>query len=162
MLEMINVSYAYKSKKEIVHVLDKVTYRFEIGEMYGIFGPSGSGKTTCLSLLAGLEKPDEGEILLDGENIQDIGGYRFVFDTDNSLELECGHNGKKSNHYGKNRCKSDGEHSHGKQRGNNAYDDSCKHKEPPKFWFRHLGFRLSAKNPYPLYYTPPNLRLRCS
>ena len=62
MLEMINVSYAYKSKKEIVHVLDKVTYRFEIGEMYGIFGPSGSGKTTCLSLLAGLEKPDEGEI----------------------------------------------------------------------------------------------------
>ena len=68
MLEMINVSYAYKSKKEIVHVLDKVTYRFEIGEMYGIFGPSGSGKTTCLSLLAGLEKPDEGEILLDGEN----------------------------------------------------------------------------------------------
>lgn len=70
MLEMINVSYAYKSKKEIVHVLDKVTYRFEIGEMYGIFGPSGSGKTTCLSLLAGLEKPDEGEILLDGENIQ--------------------------------------------------------------------------------------------
>ena len=35
MLEMINVSYAYKSKKEIVHVLDKVTYRFEIGEMYG-------------------------------------------------------------------------------------------------------------------------------
>ena len=59
MLEMINVSYAYKSKKEIVHVLDKVTYRFEIGEMYGIFGPSGSGKTTCLSLLAGLEKPDE-------------------------------------------------------------------------------------------------------
>lgn len=67
MLEMINVSYAYKSKKEIVHVLDKVTYRFEIGEMYGIFGPSGSGKTTCLSLLAGLEKPDEGEILLDGE-----------------------------------------------------------------------------------------------
>lgn len=72
MLEMINVSYAYKSKKEIVHVLDKVTYRFEIGEMYGIFGPSGSGKTTCLSLLAGLEKPDEGEILLDGENIQTL------------------------------------------------------------------------------------------
>ena len=77
MLEMINVTYAYKSKKEIVHVLDKVTYRFEIGEMYGIFGPSGSGKTTCLSLLAGLEKPDEGEILLDGENIQNIGGRKL-------------------------------------------------------------------------------------
>lgn len=84
MLEMINVSYAYKSKKEIVHVLDKVTYRFEIGEMYGIFGPSGSGKTTCLSLLAGLEKPDEGEILLDGENIQNIGGRKL---RQNSISL---------------------------------------------------------------------------
>lgn len=83
MLEMINVSYAYKSKKEIVHVLDKVTYRFEIGEMYGIFGPSGSGKTTCLSLLAGLEKPDE-EILLDGENIQNIGGRKL---RQNSISL---------------------------------------------------------------------------
>ena len=81
---MINVSYAYKSKKEIVHVLDKVTYRFEIGEMYGIFGPSGSGKTTCLSLLAGLEKPDEGEILLDGENIQNIGGRKL---RQNSISL---------------------------------------------------------------------------
>ena len=84
MLEMINVSYAYKSKKEIVHVLDKVTYRFEIGEMYGIFGPSGSGKTTCLSLLAGLEKPDEGEILLEGENIQNIGGRKL---RQNSISL---------------------------------------------------------------------------
>ena len=84
MLEMINVSYAYKSKKEIVHVLDKVTYRFEIGEMYGIFGPSASGKTTCLSLLAGLEKPDEGEILLDGENIQNIGGRKL---RQNSISL---------------------------------------------------------------------------
>lgn len=84
MLEMINVSYAYKSKKEIVHVLDKVTYRFEIGEMYGIFGPSDSGKTTCLSLLAGLEKPDEGEILLDGENIQNIGGRKL---RQNSISL---------------------------------------------------------------------------
>ena len=84
MLEMINVSYAYKSKKEIVHVLDKVTYRFEIGEMYGIFGPSGSEKTTCLSLLAGLEKPDEGEILLEGENIQNIGGRKL---RQNSISL---------------------------------------------------------------------------
>ena len=55
MLEMINVSYAYKSKKEIVHVLDKVTYRFEIGE-----------------------------ILLDGENIQNIGGRKL---RQNSISL---------------------------------------------------------------------------
>ena len=77
MLEMKEVSYAYKSKKDIVAVLDKVSYNFNIGTMYSIFGPSGVGKTTCLTLLAGLEKPDEGEILLDGVNIQNIGGRKL-------------------------------------------------------------------------------------
>ena len=43
-----------------------------------------AGKTTCLSLLAGLEKPDEGEILLDGENIQNIGGRKL---RQNSISL---------------------------------------------------------------------------
>lgn len=73
MLEMNHVSFAYHSKKETVHVLDDAIYRFEVGKMYGIFGPSGTGKTTCLSLLSGLEKPDSGEILLDGKNIREIG-----------------------------------------------------------------------------------------
>ena len=48
--------------------IDKIEHidavKTQLKKMYGIFGPSGSGKTTCLSLLAGLEKPDEGEICL--------------------------------------------------------------------------------------------------
>lgn len=74
MLEMSHVTYAYHRAKEKVQVFKDKTLMFEQGTMYGIFGPSGSGKTTCLALLGGLEHPDEGEILLDGINIEEIGG----------------------------------------------------------------------------------------
>ena len=46
---------------------------FETGKMYAILGPSGSGKTTLLSLLGGLDTPQKGEILFDGENISEHG-----------------------------------------------------------------------------------------
>src|SRR5512145_864225 len=39
------------------------------GSRFGIFGPSGSGKSTLVSMLAGLQKPDNGEIVLDGERL---------------------------------------------------------------------------------------------
>ena len=64
--------------------LDDVTLDVPSGSLTALLGPSGSGKTTCLSLLAGLEKPDEGEILLDGENIQNIGGRKL---RQNSISL---------------------------------------------------------------------------
>lgn len=48
-----------------------VTLSVEKGELLSIIGPSGSGKSTTLSLLAGIEKPDSGSILLDGVSIQD-------------------------------------------------------------------------------------------
>lgn len=73
MLEMNHVTYSYHKAKETVRVFEDKTLSFEQGTMYGIFGPSGSGKTTCLALLGGLEHPDEGEILLDGVNIEKIG-----------------------------------------------------------------------------------------
>ena len=41
----------------------------EKGELYGLIGPNGAGKTTVFNLLTGVYKPDEGIILLDGENI---------------------------------------------------------------------------------------------
>lgn len=68
MLELKDISYYYKSQKDKL-ILDTVNYRFEKGRMYAILGASGSGKTTLLSLLAGLDRPVGGNILVNGEKI---------------------------------------------------------------------------------------------
>lgn len=72
MLTMNHVAYSYHKAREAVQIFEDKTLSFEQGTMYGIFGPSGSGKTTCLALLGGLERPDKGEILLDGVSIAKI------------------------------------------------------------------------------------------
>src|ERR1700755_71573 len=46
------------------------------GEFFALLGPSGCGKTTLLRLLAGFETPEEGQILLDGEDIAQVPPYR--------------------------------------------------------------------------------------
>ena len=67
MLEVQNVSYTYANRYQTNEVLHEVSCTFEQGQMYAIIGPSGSGKTTLLSLLAGLDLPTKGEILVDGK-----------------------------------------------------------------------------------------------
>ena len=70
-LEIKNLTYSYKDSKE--KVLVNVNESFEEGKFYAIIGKSGSGKSTLLSLLAGLDEPDSGKILFNGENIQETG-----------------------------------------------------------------------------------------
>lgn len=65
--EIKNVSYAYEKSRKI---LKSVNAEFETGKMYAILGQSGCGKTTLLSLLGGLDAVDNGEILLNGEDIK--------------------------------------------------------------------------------------------
>jgi hypothetical protein len=70
-LEIKNLTYSYKDSKE--KVLANINESFEEGKFYAIIGKSGSGKSTLLSLLAGLDEPDSGKILFNGENIQETG-----------------------------------------------------------------------------------------
>ncbi len=70
-LEIKNLTYSYKDSKE--KVLANANESFEEGKFYAIIGKSGAGKSTLLSLLAGLDEPDIGKILFDGENIQEAG-----------------------------------------------------------------------------------------
>ena len=70
-LEIKNLTYSYKDSKE--KVLANVNESLEEGKFYAIIGKSGSGKSTLLSLLAGLDEPDSGKILFNGENIQETG-----------------------------------------------------------------------------------------
>ena len=65
-IELKNVSYSYCGKYQTVHAVDNVSYSFEGGKMYAIVGKSGSGKTTLLSLMAGLDLPSEGDVIVDG------------------------------------------------------------------------------------------------
>lgn len=67
-LEIKNASYNYSSSKD--KVLSSVNQKFEQGKFYAIIGKSGAGKSTLLSLLAGLDKPSDGQILFRGEDIE--------------------------------------------------------------------------------------------
>jgi sulfate transport system ATP-binding protein len=62
---------------------DQVSFGIEKGKLIGLLGPSGSGKTTILRMIAGLEHPDSGDILIDGVRVNDIPaskrGIGFVF-----------------------------------------------------------------------------------
>lgn len=70
-LEIKNVTYNYSKSGELV--LSKVNQKFEIGKFYAIIGKSGAGKSTLLSLLAGLDKPQKGQILFNGNDIEKDG-----------------------------------------------------------------------------------------
>jgi len=62
MLEFVNVSKSFWTGTQRKVILDKVSFRVELGNSLGILAPNGTGKTTLINMMAGLEKPDEGEI----------------------------------------------------------------------------------------------------
>ena len=90
-LEIKNLSFAYKDGEKIKQLFDDVSLSFENGRFYCITGPSGSGKTTLLSLIGTIENIQNGQILLDGKNIfDDPASYRkdkvgFVFQNYNLI-----------------------------------------------------------------------------
>ncbi len=66
-LSMRNVSKSFRSKGRELNVLDKLSFDVYDQDFVSIIGPSGCGKTTIFNIIAGLLKPDEGEIRMDGE-----------------------------------------------------------------------------------------------
>ena len=70
MIEVRNISYTYSKNTPFEHkALDNVSFSARDGEMIGVIGHTGSGKSTLMQHLNGLLKPDEGTILLNGEDI---------------------------------------------------------------------------------------------
>ena len=62
MLEFDNVSKSFWTGSQRKVILDRVSFRVELGRSLGILAPNGTGKTTLINMMSGLEKPDEGEI----------------------------------------------------------------------------------------------------
>jgi putative ABC transport system ATP-binding protein len=71
-IEARGVSKSYTRGGETVRVLDGLDLEVPRGEWLALMGPSGSGKTTLLNVLGGLDHPDEGSILADGEDIRSL------------------------------------------------------------------------------------------
>ena len=69
MLSVEALSHSYLSGGRQLTVLKDITFRLEPGGFLAIVGPSGSGKTTLLGLLAGLDRPSHGHVVLDGSDL---------------------------------------------------------------------------------------------
>lgn len=76
-LEAKELNYFYQDGGKRRMILQDTSVKFEKGQFYTILGESGSGKTTFLSLISALDTPTSGEILYNGENIEQIGYERF-------------------------------------------------------------------------------------
>ncbi len=72
-LELRRVTKRLRSGEREITVVDRVDLAVAPGEFLAVLGPSGSGKSTLLGLAAGLDRPSEGEVLLDGQPIQALG-----------------------------------------------------------------------------------------
>ena len=68
MLELENVCFTRDNKK----ILDNVSLKIDTGKFIAITGPNGSGKSTLVKMIMGIEKPDEGKIIFDGQNITNL------------------------------------------------------------------------------------------
>lgn len=68
-LSVKHLSKTFKSADQTLTVLNDVSFDVQQGSSCAIVGPSGSGKTTLIALCAGLERPSEGSVLLDGTRI---------------------------------------------------------------------------------------------
>lgn len=63
MIEFKDVSKSFWTGQRRKVILDRASFRVELGKSLGILAPNGTGKTTLVNMMAGLEKPDEGEIV---------------------------------------------------------------------------------------------------
>ena len=62
MIEFDTVSKSFWTGVQRKVILDRVSFRVELGRSLGVLAPNGTGKTTLIKMMAGLEKPDEGEV----------------------------------------------------------------------------------------------------
>ena len=68
-----NIVKGYRRGQQTVPVLTGITFDIAAGEFLALMGPSGSGKSTLLNLIAGIDRPDSGQLIVAGEDIGQLG-----------------------------------------------------------------------------------------
>jgi NitT/TauT family transport system ATP-binding protein len=84
-LSIEKVSKRFTVSQGEVHALDNVSLQVSEGDFVCLVGPSGCGKSTLLSIIAGLEKPDSGQVLTDGKKVTEPGRDRMVMFQESAL-----------------------------------------------------------------------------
>src|SRR2546427_3631298 len=86
-LETRNVTKEFQGINEAnsVTALENINLQIEDGQFICVVGPSGCGKTTLLNILAGLDKPTEGEVILEGHPVTETGPDRVMVFQENAL-----------------------------------------------------------------------------
>jgi len=74
-----DVKRVYRLEGEQVHALSGVSLDIMRGEYLSIMGPSGSGKSTLFNMIGGLDRPTSGQVLLDGEDISQLGERKLAW-----------------------------------------------------------------------------------
>ena len=77
-IELKDVTKSYKRDAFTIPVLQNLDLTVEEGEFLALMGPSGSGKTTLLNLIAGLDRPSSGQVIVHGEDIGDLSEARVT------------------------------------------------------------------------------------
>jgi putative ABC transport system ATP-binding protein len=77
-IDIKNLHKIYNDSEIQVHAVRGIDISFEQGEFTTIVGPSGSGKTTLLNLIGGLDKPSEGEIIVNGVNLSQLKPSKLI------------------------------------------------------------------------------------
>ena len=71
-VEVKNIQRNYQQGEHVVRALRGVDLTIKKGEFTALMGPSGSGKTTLLNIIGGLDKPNEGDVSIDGQNLSSL------------------------------------------------------------------------------------------
>ncbi len=97
LIEIENVTKQYRKGGETITPLDSVSINIEQGEFISLMGASGTGKSTLLNLIAGIDRPDSGSIVIDGIDITRLSGTKlsnwraanmgYVFQTHNLVPV---------------------------------------------------------------------------
>ena len=78
MIELKNLSKTYHSKNGTTTALKNINLTIDDGDIYGIIGLSGAGKSTLVRCINLLERPTEGQVFVDGEDLMQVSKKRLL------------------------------------------------------------------------------------